>query len=73
VSTKDLARAVRVAPNNVEARGLLSYVLVSMDRCDLARPHLQRAAQLQPLSLFFRTLQARCARTPEKGVDGSPR
>jgi hypothetical protein len=72
-STKDLARAVRVAPNNVEARALLSYVLVSVGRCDLARPHLQRAAQLQPLSLFFPALQARCARTHERGEGGTPR
>lgn len=65
-STKDLARAVQVAPNNVEARGLLSYVLVSAGRCDLAMPHLTRAAQLQPLSLFFTALQERCSRMSER-------
>lgn len=64
-STGDLARAVSIAPNNVEARARLSYVLVSVGRCDLARPHLQRAAQLQPFSEFFPALQARCARVPK--------
>jgi hypothetical protein len=64
-STNDLARAVKVAPNNVEARALLSYWLMAAGRCDLAMPHLNRAAQLQPLSLFFTTLQARCAHRPD--------
>ncbi len=69
-SIKDLAQAVRIAPNNVEARALLSYVLVSVDRCDLARPHMNRGAQLQPHSHFFRFLQTRCARHPHPGDTG---
>lgn len=60
-STKDLARAVNAAPNNVEARALLSYVLVTAGRCDLAAPHLTRAAQLQPYSIFIERFQERCS------------
>ena len=62
-STQDLARAVAIAPNNVEARGLLSYVLVTAGRCDLASPHLRRAAQLQPRSAFVARLESLCTRS----------
>jgi hypothetical protein len=72
-STQDLVRAVTVAPNNVEARALLSYALVSQGRCDLARPHLRRAAQMQPFSLFFPYLQARCGHANDAGVEGGSR
>lgn len=65
-TAKDLARAVRIAPNNVEARAVLSYVLVSAGRCDLAMRYLTRAVQLQSHSRFLRSLQERCSRVPER-------
>lgn len=57
---EDLHRAVRVAPNNVEARMLLALVLAGAGRCDLARPHVARAALLQPFSGAVRSLRLRC-------------
>lgn len=59
-SVADLERAVRVAPNNVEARAMLSFVLVSAGRCDLAEAHVQRAAALQPSSLLIKGFQEKC-------------
>lgn len=59
-SMNDLARAVSIAPNNVEARASLSFVLVGAGRCDLAAPHIRRAAQLQPFSLSIATFQKQC-------------
>ncbi|WP_396216364.1 O-antigen ligase family protein [Gemmatimonas sp.] len=59
-SLRDLERAVAVAPNNMEARALTAYLLVSAGRCDLAAPHLKRAAQLQPFSEFVIALEIEC-------------
>lgn len=61
-TVEDLYRAVAVAPSNVEARMLLAYVLVRLDRCDMAQSHLRRAAQLQPFSGAASRLGAQCAR-----------
>jgi len=65
-STRGLARAVNVAPHNVEARGLLAYVLVAAHRCEIAMPHLTYAAQLQPFSLYIVSLQQRCRQLDER-------
>ena len=57
---RDLYRAVTIAPNNVEARMVLAYVLVGANRCDLARSHLEQAARLQPFSASVRALGTTC-------------
>jgi O-antigen ligase len=67
-SVNDLARAVSVAPNNVEARALLSFVLVNAGRCDLAGPHISRAARLQPFSRLIAGFQEKCAIGKERVV-----
>lgn len=59
-STRDLYRAVNAAPHNVEARALLSYVLVSGGRCDLAKPHLVQAVRLQPMSQSLAGFKRHC-------------
>lgn len=68
-SANDLVRAVTIAPNNVEAGGMLSYVLVSAGRCDLAMPLLDRAAGLQPYSLFFTRLRHQCSQISNVAPD----
>jgi hypothetical protein len=70
-TVNDLAHAVSVAPNNVEARALLSFVLVGAGRCDLAVPHISRAARLQPFSLLIARFQEKCG-IPKERVVGLP-
>jgi O-antigen ligase len=70
-SRNDLERAVSIAPNNVEARALLSFVLVNAGRCDLAAPHISRAARLQPFSLLIAGFQEQCG-IEKKHVVGLP-
>ena len=57
---EDIMRAVSIAPQNVPARASLAYVLVAANRCDLAEPHIQKAARLQPYSGFISGLRKRC-------------
>lgn len=59
-SLGDLERAVAVAPNNMEARALIAYLLVTAGRCDVAAPHIARAAALQPYSGFVIGLEKHC-------------
>lgn len=68
-STNDLARAVAIAPNNAEARALLSFALANAGRCDLAVPHMTHFARLQPFSLLVTRLQEKCGllRAPVTG------
>ncbi len=59
-SVRDMYQAVAVAPNNAEAAILLSYVLIGVKHCDLARPYLKRVAVLEPYSLLVKALQKQC-------------
>jgi O-antigen ligase len=59
-SVGDLHRAIRFAPANVEARVALATVLIRAGRCDLAVPHVKKAAQLQPYSQVPKALASRC-------------
>jgi len=61
---EDIYKAVRIAPNNVEAQVVLSYVLVSINRCEQAMPHLMHAAKLQPYSGAIARLRSRCSQNP---------
>lgn len=55
----NLLNAVAIAPNNLEVRLSLAYVLVTAKRCDLAIPILARSARLQPFApTVFRLLSA---------------
>ncbi len=62
----DFYRAAAAAPNNVEARMLLAYMLSGANRCELAQPHLTQAALLQPFSGAVRRLQVKCDETVRK-------
>ena len=56
----DFYRAVRVAPQNYEARMMLALRLVRANKCDLAEPHIMHASRLQPFSGATVRLRAIC-------------
>lgn len=58
---EDLSRAVSIAPQNVEAKYMLAFVLVAAKRCDLAEAHLVRATHLQPFSGAVARLRGQCS------------
>lgn len=60
-SLDDMYRAVSIAPYNVEARLILSSLLIGAHRCDLAAPHLAQASRLEPFSHLAGRLRARCS------------
>lgn len=63
-SIPDLYHAVSVAPDNMEYRMTLAFVLVRQRRCDLAKPQLDAAGRIQPLSLAVSDYRVTCGESP---------
>ncbi|HET8622795.1 MAG TPA: O-antigen ligase family protein [Gemmatimonadales bacterium] len=55
-----LTRAVAIHPGDYRAHALLAKAWVERDRCDLARPHIDRARRLFPSATLPRRLRMQC-------------
>ncbi|HET8623755.1 MAG TPA: O-antigen ligase family protein [Gemmatimonadales bacterium] len=55
-----LTRAVAIHPGDYRAHMLLAKAWVERDRCDLARPHIDRAQRLFPSATLPRRLRMQC-------------
>ncbi|HET8622794.1 MAG TPA: hypothetical protein VFM14_04475, partial [Gemmatimonadales bacterium] len=55
-----LTRALALHPGDYRAHTLLARTLVEQHRCDLARPHIERARMLYPSATLPRQLWVRC-------------
>jgi hypothetical protein len=59
-SIPDMYQTVSVAPNNMEYRMTLAFVLIRQRRCDLAKFQLDAAGRIQPLSLAVSDYRGTC-------------
>jgi O-antigen ligase len=60
VTPLQLTRAIAIHPGDYRAHTLLAKAWVERDRCDLARPHIERAQRLFPSATAPRRLRMQC-------------